>query len=137
MDSSSKIIVVGGKRKTSVAKVKIKDGKGFVIYNGMSYMNLNNLHRLALSEPIEISKNFLGNFNFDIEIRTSGGGKESQIQAARLGIAKALVKFTANNELRDTFVKYDRHLIVADTRRKLTNQMILKPEQRGRVVRDN
>jgi len=60
----------------------------------------------------------LGNFNFDIEIKTFGGGKESQIQAARLGIAKALVKFTNNTDLKKAFLDYDRHLLVADTRRK-------------------
>ncbi len=112
------ILVVSGKRKTSIAKVKIKEGKGKVLYNGLPYTELQMFHKLAISEPIAIAEQVLSNFNFDIEVKTKGGGKEGQIQAARLGIAKALVKFTNNMELREAFIKYDRHLLVADVRRK-------------------
>ena len=118
MPEKDKIISISGKRKRAIAKVKIKAGKGFVIYNDLPYEKLQMFHKLALSEPIRISQNILGNFNFDIEIKTLGGGKESQIQAARLGIAKALVKFTDNLTLKKAFMDYDRHLLVADTRRK-------------------
>ncbi|MCH7567816.1 MAG: 30S ribosomal protein S9 [Nanoarchaeota archaeon] len=117
---SEKMIVVAGKRKTSIAKVKIKDGDNKVIYNGLPYTELRLFHKLALSEPIRICMHVLGKFNFDIEIKTFGGGKESQIQAARLGIAKALVKFTNSMELKKAFLDYDRHLLIADTRRKET-----------------
>ncbi len=113
-----KELVVTGKRKTSVAKVRIKKGTGQVLINNIPYANLPTLRKLSISEPIKISENFLGDFNFDISINTIGGGKESQIQAARLGIARAVIKFTENLELREAFVKYDRHLLVADTRRK-------------------
>jgi small subunit ribosomal protein S9 len=88
------------------------------LINNIPYANLPTLRKLSISEPIKISENFLGDFNFDISINTIGGGKESQIQAARLGIARAVIKFTENLELREAFVKYDRHLLVADTRRK-------------------
>ena len=113
-----KELVVTGKRKTSVAKVRIKKGTGKVLINESPYDNLPTLRKLSIREPIKISESFLGNFNFDISIKTRGGGKESQIQAARLGIARAVIKFTGNLELREVFVKYDRHLLVADTRRK-------------------
>ena len=112
------MIVVGGKRKTSVARVKIMEGKGELLYNKLPYEKLQLFQRLALSEPVKICENILNGFNFNVDIKTSGGGKESQIQAARLGIAKALVKFTGSKELKDAFIKYDRHLLVADTRRK-------------------
>ena len=115
-----KMLVVSGKRKTAIAKVKIREGKGNVLYNALPYEKLEMFHKLSISEPIKIAEQELGNFNFDIDVKTSGGGKESQIQAARLGIAKALVKFTDNKDLKDSFVKYDKHLIVADVRRKET-----------------
>jgi len=118
MAKQEKIIMVSGKRKTSVAKVKIKNGHGSVLYNNLPYSELRMFHRLALKEPISITEHVMGNFNYDIEIKTRGGGKESQIQAARLGIAKALVKFTNSVELKKAFMDYDRHLLVADTRRK-------------------
>lgn len=112
------IVMVSGKRKTAIAKVKIKEGKGNVLYNGVPYEKLDVLHRLALEEPVKIANEVLGNFNFDIEIKSKGGGKESQIQAARLGIAKALIKITSDMKLKEAFIAYDRHLLVADTRRK-------------------
>jgi len=118
MADKNKLVVVAGKRKTSVAKARIKEGSGVVLYNKLPYQELQIFHRLALSEPIKVTENVLGGFNFDIEIKTSGGGKEGQIQAARLSIAKALVKFTNNADLKKAFLDYDRHLLVADTRRK-------------------
>ena len=54
----------------------------------------------------------------DINVRVSGGGYSSQADAIRLGIARALVESTKSSALKETFLKYDRHLLVADTRRK-------------------
>lgn len=113
-------LVVAGKRKTAVAKVRISDGKGAVFYNGLSHEVLPLFHRLALSEPLGIAREHLGSLNYDFAIKTSGGGKEGQVQAARLGIAKALVKQTGSADLKKAFLKYDRALLVADTRRKET-----------------
>ena len=118
MAAKSEFIVVSGKRKNAIAKIRIKTGNGSVLYNKLPYQKLQIFHRLALAEPIQISEKVLGGFNFDIEIKTIGGGKEGQIQAARLGIAKALVKFTNDMNLKKAFVEYDRHILIADTRRK-------------------
>lgn len=112
------LFVVAGKRKTAVAKAAVFDGKGHVHYNGVVYTELPFFHRLALAEPLKIAQEVLGDISFDIALRSSGGGKEGQIQAARLALAKALVQATKSVELRKTFLKYDRALLVADTRRK-------------------
>lgn len=110
--------MVAGKRKTAIAKATIKKGKGEVRLNKRLYQHLPYIRKLMMQEPIEIAKKVLGNFNFDIEVKIKGGGQESQIEAARLAIAKALVKFTKSVELRKEFLKYDRNLLIADTRRK-------------------
>ncbi len=115
---SEKIMVVSGKRKTAVAKAKISNGTGKISYNKQPYTALPLFHRLALREPVVIATSVLESFPFNIEIRTLGGGKEGQIQAARLAVAKAIVKFTHSAELKKAFLKYDRSLLVADTRRK-------------------
>ena len=72
----------------------------------------------TIKEPVEIAKNVLGKFDFDISVNAKGGGSESQIEAARLSIARALVKFTGSDRLKKAFSKYDKTLLVADTRRK-------------------
>lgn len=119
---SQKMIIVGGKRKTAVAKARIREGKGNIFYNGISYEKLRMLHRLILSEPIGIYKRTIGEMKHDIEVTTSGGGIEGQIQAARLAIAKALVRVSGSEELRKAIVAYDRNMLVADIRRKETRK---------------
>ena len=114
------LMVTAGKRKTAVAKVKVLEGKGHVSYNGAPYTQLQMFHKYSIAEPLEIAKEVVGDIKADFIITTSGGGKEGQIQAARLGLAKAIVAFTKSQELRKAFLKYDRNLIVADTRLKET-----------------
>ena len=116
------ILVVSGKRKTAVAKAKLSDGDGKVFYNGLIYTELGLFHKLALSEPLRIYEKELGELKYDIEIKTMGGGREGQIQAARLAIAKALLKATESEVLKKAFIAYDRNIIVADVRRKETRK---------------
>ncbi len=55
-----------------------------------------------------------------IDVNVRGGGVMSQAEATRLAIARALISFTQNKKLEKEFLNYDRHLLVADTRRKET-----------------
>ena len=49
-----KSIIISGKRKTAVAKIRIKPGSGKITYNKLPYTELTLFHRLALAEPIKI-----------------------------------------------------------------------------------
>jgi small subunit ribosomal protein S9 len=119
MKSSQKIKIISGKRKTAVAKLKIFPGNGIITYNHLPYEQLTLFHRLALAEPIRIYQQVLKDpLKNDFHIKTSGGGKEAQIQAARLAIAKALLHLTSSDVLKKAFIAYDRHIIVPDSRRK-------------------
>ena len=111
-------IITAGKRKTAVAKALIVPGNGEIKINKKPYQQLTYFKRLMIEEPVELTKQTLGNFNYNLSISISGGGQESQIEAARLAIAKALVKFTKSTELKKAFLAYDRNLLIADTRRK-------------------
>ena len=111
-------MVVSGKRKTSVAKATIKDGDGKITFNKRPLSFLSNLQQLEIGEPLVIAKNVLGKLEFDISLNVRGGGTASRVEAARLAIAKAIVKFTGNEDLRKEFLAYDRNMLVADTRRK-------------------
>jgi len=113
-----KNLVVSGKRKTSVAKATIKSGNGKVTLNKKPILLLSSLQQLELKEPLEIAKDVLGELNFDIAVNVRGGGIASRIEAARLAIARAIVKFTKNDDLKGAYLIYDRNLLVADTRRK-------------------
>ncbi len=115
--SKEEQVIVSGKRKSAIAKASIKKGKGIVKINKIPYENYPFLRKLSISEPIEITKDFFP-FEFDINVSVRGGGQESQIRAARLAIAKAIVKFTKSEKLRRAFLSYDKNLLVADVRRK-------------------
>ncbi|MFW5704311.1 MAG: 30S ribosomal protein S9 [Nanoarchaeota archaeon] len=106
-----------GKRKTSVARATVVKGKGLLRINNQSpeeYFT-NELVRLRVKEPLLISDSA---DKYDIAVNVFGGGINSQADAVRQAIARALVEVTGNEELRKQFIDYDRALIVADTRFK-------------------
>lgn len=114
--------IFSGKRKTAVAKIRTKSGKGNIFYNGLPHTELLLFHKLALLEPIRICEKELGPVSQDFYIKTSGGGKSAQIQASRLGIARALLDLTGSDVLKKAYIKYDRNMIVQDSRRKETRK---------------
>lgn len=113
-----KKIVVSGKRKTAVAKAMITEGTGKVTVNKKDYNALELFNRLRIEEPLKITEEVLGKKDFDVEIKVRGGGEKSQIEAARLALAKAIDKFKGSKELTKAYLDYDRNMLVADVRRK-------------------
>lgn len=114
--------IIAGKRKTAVAKLRVRPGNGKVYFNHIPSDELNLFHKLALSEPLKIYENTLGEIKHDFHIKVMGGGKEGQIQAARLTIARALVRLTGSDILKKAYISYDRNMIVQDSRRKETRK---------------
>ena len=111
--------IIAGKRKTAVAKLRMSPGTGKIFYNHLVSSELNLFHRLALAEPLRIYEKEMGeSLKLDFHIKTVSGGKEAQIQAARLAIARALLKITESDTLKKAFINYDRNIIVQDSRRK-------------------
>lgn len=117
-----KNIVVGGKRKTAIAKAMIKTGSRKILINDIPYENLDFFKKLMIEEPLKIAEKVLGKIEFDIFVNVKGGGSESRIEASRLAIARAIILFTKSNDLKIAFTKYDKNLLVADTRRKEANK---------------
>ena len=79
-----------GRRKTAVASVRLRPGKGNVLVNGKKfevYFPLA-LQRQSILAPLN---KVSSPDRYDILIRVKGGGIQGQMIAARLGIARALV----------------------------------------------
>jgi len=80
-----------GRRKTSVARVRIRAGKGNIIINGQD-------HRVyfdsdASSQGAELALDQLNiRTKYDVWANVRGGGKMSQAGAVLLGVARALIK---------------------------------------------
>lgn len=111
-------IVVSGKRKTSIAKAGIKEGTGKITINKRLISSFPMLKQLELQEPLVIAEQVLGKLDFDIEVNVKSGGGASRIEASRLAMARAIMAFTKNADLKRAYIEYDRHLLVADVRRK-------------------
>ena len=112
-----KTVHVSGKRKQAIARATIKEGTGKVTINKFSLENYSHkIARMRIMEPLMIADKIAK--KVDISINVIGGGQSSQAEASRLTVAKALVEYSKSSTLKEEFLKYDRHLLVADVRRK-------------------
>ena len=91
-----------GRRKTSVARVFLRPGKGEIKVNGRTFENFfpTESARATVRQPLAATETM---DKFDLLILASGGGVAGQAGAARLGISRALVEFNA--ELRGRLKK--------------------------------
>ncbi|SCG85902.1 30S ribosomal protein S9 [Methanobacterium congolense] len=111
-----KVIHTSGKRKTSIARGKVKEGKGRIRVNKKPVELYDpELARLKIQEPIILAGELAD--KVDIDVRVIGGGVMGQAEAARMVIAKGLVQWTGDMELKEKFTHYDRTMLVGDPRR--------------------
>ncbi len=113
-----KKIYSSGKRKRAVARAVMLEGNGEITINNKLYKNLGFFDTLKIEEPIQIAESIVGKPTYSCTITVRGGGAQSQIEAARLALAKGLVTFYNSKDLAKAFTAYDRNLLVADVRRK-------------------
>ena len=88
-----------GRRKTSVARVYVKPGKGEIMINKRELSNYFSTGTLQykVRQPLSLTDNLN---NFDITVNVEGGGITGQAEAIRLGLSRALCEI--NPELRIT-----------------------------------
>jgi small subunit ribosomal protein S9 len=90
----AEIINQTGRRKTSVARVYLKSGKGQITVNGRDYKE----YFPTLPLQYIINQAFLITETvekYDVTVTVDGGGINGQAEAIRLGIAKSLVEINA------------------------------------------
>jgi small subunit ribosomal protein S9 len=87
-----------GRRKTAVARVYLKPGKGEVKINdkALNAYFLSEIHQTLVKQPLAAVKS---DGEFDITVSVEGGGIRGQAEAVRLGIARALVQANAEHKL--------------------------------------
>lgn len=90
------IINTIGRRKTSVARIYMKPGKGEITVNDRSietYFPFD-LHQIVVKQPLAL----VGvDGSYDIKINVDGGGITGQAEAARMAISRALCEFDAEH----------------------------------------
>ncbi|MCJ2539895.1 MAG: 30S ribosomal protein S9 [Candidatus Thermoplasmatota archaeon] len=111
-----KVINSSGKRKTAIARATIKDGKGRIKINSVPLEILEpELARLKMMQPLEMVGDRVA--KVDIDVNVNGGGVMGQATATRTAIARGLVDYFEDEELRAKFKAFDRSLLVNDPRR--------------------
>lgn len=86
-----------GRRKAAVARVFVKNGSGKITINGKDIQDFfpNPLLQYVVKQPLTTLE---AEDKYDIQINLNGGGYKGQSEAARLGIARALVKINPEDK---------------------------------------
>ena len=116
-----------GRRKTSVARVRLYAGNGSVTINGREmddYFGLETL-KLIVRQPLTLTGT---TEKFDIECRVAGGGVTGQAGAIRHGVARALLQYN-DGELRSQLKKAG--FLTRDPRMKERKKYGLKAARRA------
>ena len=88
-----------GRRKTSVARVYMSEGKGNITVNKKDYSDFFSTAALQykILQPFNLTET---KDKFDLSVSVKGGGVNGQAEAIRLDISRALVEF--NEEFKST-----------------------------------
>jgi small subunit ribosomal protein S9 len=102
-----------GRRKTSVARVYVKPGKGDIQVNARDLKEyfLSEIHQTLVKQPLAALK---AENQYDVTINVEGGGIKGQAEAVRLGISRALVAANAENKTvlrKEGFITRDSRMV--------------------------
>ena len=92
---ADKIFTATGRRKTSVARVFLKQGRGNITINSRSLREYfgRETARMIVMQPFDITQTA---GSLDIDVNVAGGGNSGQAGAIRHGITRALMLFNAD-----------------------------------------
>ena len=99
---AEKVFTATGRRKTSVARVSLRAGKGRITINTKSLQEYfgRETARMIVLQPFDVTQT---SDSFDIDVNVAGGGNSGQAGAIRHGITRALMQI--NPELRSPLKK--------------------------------
>lgn len=92
---ADKVFTATGRRKTSVARVFLKPGKGKILINHLSLEEYfgRETARMIVLQPFDLTQTA---GSFDIDVNVAGGGNSGQAGAIRHGITRALMKVNSD-----------------------------------------
>lgn len=123
---SKPLVQTTGRRKSAIARVRLRDGEGKITVNGRVVEDYfpNETHRMVLAEPLVALE---ATDRYDIDATMCGGGPSGQAGAMRLGIARALV--AVDEETRPTLKKLG--FLSRDAREKESKKYGLKKARKA------
>ena len=123
---SAPLVQATGRRKRSVARVRLQTGAGTITVNGRPVADYfpSRTHQMQVLEPLTATAT---DGRYDVDATIHGGGSSGQAGALRLGISRGLVE--VEPELRDT-LKKGGHL-TRDPRKKESKKYGLKKARKA------
>jgi small subunit ribosomal protein S9 len=122
----AKIVNTSGKRKTAIARATFRAGNGIVRINSVPLeVYPNEMVRMKIAEPLILFPPALEGIVVAIDV--SGGGIMGQAEAIRTALARGILKWHNDPQIKDLYLAYDRTLLVNDSRQKESK----KPHGRG------
>jgi len=129
-EKKPKVVVTRGKRKESIARAYVYEGKGVVRINGISLDGIQSGYlKSIMTEPLILAGEKAK--NLDIRVVVKGGGVMGQAEAVRTALARGIVEFSGDEELRKAMAERDRFLLLEDSRR-VEPKKYLGPKARAR-----
>jgi small subunit ribosomal protein S9 len=111
-----KIVQSTGKRKEAIARAVFREGKGRIRINKTPLPLYGpEMARLKIQEPIVLAGDTVD--SVDIKVNVKGGGTMGQADAVRIAIARGLVKWTQDMDLREIYMDHDKTMLKGDSRR--------------------
>ena len=86
-----------GRRKSSIARIYLSEGKGNVTVNNRDYKEYfpTGVLQYKVNQPFQLTET---EGQYDVKVNVKGGGVNGQVEAVRLAIARALVEIDAENK---------------------------------------
>ena len=131
--AEKRVFLGTGRRKSSVAQVKMVPGKGKITVNGRDVRDFfpYETNVMDLKQPLVMTNN---EETFDIEVKVSGGGFTGQTGAIRLGITRALLEYDkVNADKEDSYrtTLKQNGMVTRDSRKKERKKPGLKAARRA------
>ena len=118
---ATKVVNTSGENKTAIARATVSAGTGKARINKKPVEIYEPMFaKLKIIEPLMLASEAVS--GLDIDVKVSGGGIMGQANAIRTAIARGIVEWTNDTDLRDAFMAYDRNLLVNDARKKETKK---------------
>lgn len=120
------LVQATGRRKSAVARVRLRHGTGVIVINGRSFENYfpSATHRMVATEPLRIVEAVE---DYDVHVTMDGGGISGQAGALRLGIARGLI--AVDPDLRPALKRAG--LLTRDAREKESKKYGLKKARKA------
>lgn len=112
-----RVLLTSGKRKTAIARATVKPGRGRIKINKIPIDTYSpEIARKKIMEPLLLAGDSWKKLDIEVDVR--GGGFMAQAEAARMSIARAIVKLLKSSEIEGMYKKFDRTILSGDPRRK-------------------